>query len=35
MATNTFVEIDIPEAAELADLAGISHDFESAKYFAG
>lgn len=34
MATNTFVEIDIPEAVELADLTGISHDFESAKQFA-
>lgn len=34
MATNTFVEIDIPEAANLADLTGISHDLESAKQFA-
>ena len=34
MATNTFVEIDIPEAVDLADLTGISHDFESAKQFA-
>ena len=34
MATNTFVEIDIPEAADLADLTGISHDFENAKQFA-
>ncbi|MBI5040810.1 MAG: hypothetical protein HZB57_06330 [Gammaproteobacteria bacterium] len=34
MATNTFVEIDIPEAAELADLTGIQRDFESTKQFA-
>ena len=34
MATNTFVEINIPEATELADLTGIVHDFESAKQFA-
>ena len=34
MATNTFLEIDIPEAADLADLTGISYDFESAKRFA-
>jgi len=34
MATNTFVEIDIPEAVDLADLTGISNDFESAKQFA-
>jgi hypothetical protein len=34
MATNTFVEIDIPEALHLADLSGIVHDFEGAKYFA-
>jgi len=34
MATNTFVEIDIPAAAELADLTGISNDFENAKQFA-
>lgn len=35
MATNRFVEIDIPEAAELADLTGILRDFESTKWFAG
>lgn len=34
MATNTFQEIDIPEAADLADLTGILYDFESAKRFA-
>ena len=34
MATNTFVEIDIPQAVDLADLTGISHDLESAKQFA-
>ena len=34
MATNTFVAINIPEAAELADLSGISNDFECAKQFA-
>ena len=30
MATNTFVEIDLPEAADLADLTGIHFDLESA-----
>lgn len=34
MATNSFVEIDIPGAVELADLTGIFYDFESAKHFA-
>ena len=34
MATNTFVEIDIPGAAVLADLTGISHDFESVRIYA-
>lgn len=34
MATNSFVEIDIPEAAELADLAGIHYDFETTLRFA-
>jgi len=34
MATNAFVEIDIDEAADLADLTGITHDFESTKRFA-
>ena len=31
MATSTFVEIDIPEAADLADLTGIQFDLESAR----
>lgn len=34
MATNTFVEIDLPEAADLADLAGIHFDLESARSLA-
>lgn len=34
MATNTFVEIDIPEAAELADYTGIWYDLISAREFA-
>ena len=31
MATNTFVEIKLPEAAELADLTGILYDLASAR----
>lgn len=34
MATNTFIEIDLPEAADLADLTGIHYDLESARSFA-
>ena len=34
MATNTFVEIHFPEAAELADLTGILYDLESARSMA-
>ena len=34
MATNTFVEIDLPEAADLADLTGIHFDLESARSLA-
>ena len=34
MATNSFVEIDIDEAVDLADLTGITHDFERTKRFA-
>lgn len=34
MATNTFVEIDLPEAADLADLTGIEVDLETARNFA-
>lgn len=34
MATNKFVEIDIPEAVDLADLTGIIHDFEKSREFA-
>ncbi len=34
MATNTFVEIDIPEAAEFADLSGVLLDFEGARRYA-
>jgi hypothetical protein len=34
MATNAFVEINIEEAAHLADLTGIVHDFERTKHFA-
>ena len=34
MATNTFVEIDIPEALDLADLTGIVNDFEGTIHFA-
>ena len=31
MAINTFVEIEIPEVADLADLTGIPHNFDRAK----
>ena len=31
MATNTFVEIGLPEAADLADLTGIRYDLDSAR----
>jgi hypothetical protein len=34
MATNTFVEIDLPEATDLADLTGIEVDLETARNFA-
>lgn len=34
MATNTFVEIDLPEAADLADLTGIQVDLENARRLA-
>lgn len=34
MATNTFVEIDLPEATDLADLTGIQVDLETARNFA-
>lgn len=34
MATNTFVELNIPEASELADLTGIKYDLETARDFA-
>jgi len=34
MATNTFVEIDIPEAVDLADLTGVRNDFDKSKRFA-
>ena len=34
MGTNTFIEIDLDEAADLADLAGIQHDLESARSLA-
>ena len=34
MATNAFVPINIEEAEHLADLTGISHDFETTKQFA-
>jgi hypothetical protein len=34
MATNTFVSIDIPEAAALKDLTGIKYDLERARAFA-
>ncbi len=30
MATYTFVDADLPEAADLADLTGIEFDFRSA-----
>ena len=33
MATNKFVEIDHPEAADLADLTGICLDLESARRY--
>jgi hypothetical protein len=31
MATNTFVELNLPEAADVADLTGVHYDLESAK----
>jgi hypothetical protein len=34
MATNSFVEIDLPEATDLADLTGIKVDLETARDFA-
>lgn len=34
MATNAFVEIDIPEAQDLADLTGINIDLQMARNFA-
>ncbi len=34
MATNTFVEIDLPEAVDLADLTGIRIDLENARSYA-
>jgi hypothetical protein len=34
MASNTFVEIDLPEAADLADLTGIQVDLQTARRFA-
>ena len=34
MTTNKFVEIDLPEAADLAELTGICLDLESARRFA-
>lgn len=34
MATNTFVDIDLPEASDLADLTGIRDDLHSARSFA-
>lgn len=34
MATNTFVEIDLPEARDLADLTGIQMDLMAARDFA-
>ena len=34
MATNAFVEIDLPEAADLADLTGIQVDLQTARRFA-
>ena len=34
MTTNSFVEIDIPQATEFADLSGMLLDFEAARYFA-
>ena len=34
MGTNTFVEIDLPEAADLADLTGIQVDLATARDFA-
>ena len=34
MATHAFVEFNIPEASELADLTGIRHDLESARTLA-
>ena len=34
MAANTFVEIDLPEATDLADLTGIQVDLASTRNFA-
>jgi hypothetical protein len=34
VATNTFVELNLPEAADLADLTGIRYDLGTAKDFA-
>lgn len=34
MATNTFVPLELPEAAELADLTGISFDLTTARKYA-
>ena len=34
MATNAFVDVDLPEAAHLADLTGIRYDLISARSFA-
>nr|VFK48788.1 MAG: hypothetical protein BECKTC1821E_GA0114239_11322 [Candidatus Kentron sp. TC] len=34
ITTNTFVEIDIPEARDLADMTGIALDFKKTKRFA-
>ena len=34
MATNAFIEIDLREASDLADLTGIRYDLESARSFA-
>ena len=34
MATNAFIEIDLPEAADHADLTGIRYDLDSARSFA-
>jgi hypothetical protein len=34
MATNTFVEIDLPQAQNLADYTGIAFDLRTARDFA-